>query len=147
MSVAGRLSSGVRIAVIAGVRGLQIDNTFLQEYQSLCRLKGGAGGVSAHHRTVEKGFEGVYPQQVVVLSALATGQYVRVVVRGGHHAEDFSRFRLNHDDASHLVLHQQFAVGLQFNIHGEGEVVSGTGAFVMLAVVVLSFNSAVGITQ
>ncbi len=104
---------------MARVGGIQVDNVFLQEYESLCGLECRSGRICSHQGTVEQRPCRVVDKLAVVFSALASDKRVRVVGRCGHHAQNLARCRLDGHYGSAFADHKRFGVFLQFYIEAQ----------------------------
>ena len=145
VGVAGHFEPSGLIAVVADVEVRGAQDALLQSDESLHELEGRSGRVLGLDGTVEERFALVVEHPHVVVSALATDEFVGVVRGRGDHHEDLARGGFDGDGGTDLSAHELLAEELQPGVDRADQIAPGFGHGVVKAVHVGALDGAVGV--
>ena len=136
-------ASAVRVSAVTRISLLGDEHAFLQSDQALHDLERRTGRIGRHDGPVEQRPARVVEQLHVVVSPLASDQFVGIVSGAAGHNQYFSRSGLDRDDAAYLALHQLLGERLQSAVDRAGDRDARRGQRVVNAVRIGAFGDTV----
>ena len=148
MAVAGRFAvPGPCISMCTSIQGFCRNHFLLKESQRLCRLECRSRRITPHDGTIQQRLVRIFRQHDMVLSPLATDQQVWIIRRRRNQTQNLPGFRLDHDNATPLVLHQLLTQSLQIHIDRKRQVLTRHGSHIVAAFFIPPFYTSMRITQ